>query len=699
MNTKQQDIKVITLLRVCTLLLAAVSFWSTAQGMREYTFPAGWQAYLASLGVQGLLLGLNFSFFRFWRLSETRARRATLVILTFVVLLCSSWFSYLYIAQNAYGQSWETESGLLAQGAYRNELFEADAYLTQYGDEMEQTLANQTSDLYNRASQMDSGTVDVAGNLDWGNERVRFLNSAARDSMDVIIDAMEQATAANATQDARQQSAEIVDTLRDSLQRTIEQLAARISEADERVEQSRVSVQAANQRLANAAPGSDTSALQRGLNTASQTLENAITRQSELVDQRQDYQTAYDRAMYYATLLGMTNEGVSSYYVGGKLREIQTELFNEEPDSGKMLNLATDVFDRLQGNVNLSGTGDYQELLSDMNRFVRSIGNYDALKTRSAEIQTLIDALAEGSLLTFAKADDDKDPSGWMTDWRQQFNELKSTISGLPVYTGTAGSEALRSYSREEATARLDKAIRDYLTEHNAAQQGLIYLASPYRSIAIFSLLLALLLDLAAFVTGFVIDRADVTEPQDKPGDARQGGIWSRGRAKQMPGAAEPDLDQTLAWNAIPPLNRYTFLTGDYQYLDGIKTYRAIEDGEETEVDCEDDLPAGFYSRNRNKLVGAAPAELLYQGADGGPRDGVYEHAVLQYNDQLLLVSQGKSSRCIGTVDPNTPVYLVSDDGYDMTPAKDMLTIRCKLAVVSLNETGTRIIAVYAVNE
>ena len=330
---------------------------------------------------------------------------------------------------------------------------------------------------------------------------------------------------------------------------------------------------------------------------------------------------------------------------------------------------------------------------------MRSIGNYDALKTRSAEIQTLIDALAEGSLLTFAKADDDEDPSGWMTDWRQQFNELKSTISGLPVYTGTAGSEALRSYSRERATARLDKAIRDYLTEHNAAQQGLIYLASPYRSIAIFSLLLALLLDLAAFVTGFVIDRADVTEPQDEPGDARQGGIWSRGRAKQTPGAAEPDLDQTLAWNAIPPLNRYTFLTGDYQYLDGIKTYRAIEDGEETEVDCEDDLPAGFYSRNRNKLVGAAPAELLYQGADGGPRDGVYEHAVLQYNDQLLLVSQGKSSRCIGTVDPNTPVYLVSDDGYDMTPAKDMLTIRCKLAVVSLNETGTRIIAVYAVNE
>ena len=52
---------IIFLLRICTVLLAAVSFWSTAQGMKEYTFAEGWQAYAASLGIQGLLLGLNFS--------------------------------------------------------------------------------------------------------------------------------------------------------------------------------------------------------------------------------------------------------------------------------------------------------------------------------------------------------------------------------------------------------------------------------------------------------------------------------------------------------------------------------------------------------------------------------------------------------------------------------------------------------------
>ena len=69
-------------------------------------------------------------------------------------------------------------------------------------------------------------------------------------------------------------------------------------------------------------------------------------------------------------------------------------------------------------------------------------------------------------------------------------------------------------FDRATSTRRLDNTIRNYLTEHNPAQQGLVCLYSPYRGIAIFSLFIALLLDIAAFVTGFIIDRTDKADSE-----------------------------------------------------------------------------------------------------------------------------------------------------------------------------------------
>ena len=96
MNNKQQN-TIVFLLRICTCLLAAVSFWATAQGMIGYTFPKDWQAYAASLGIQGLLLGLNFALPSFLRQCKEDSQKYTLYLLTSVILFCSSWFiSFLF---------------------------------------------------------------------------------------------------------------------------------------------------------------------------------------------------------------------------------------------------------------------------------------------------------------------------------------------------------------------------------------------------------------------------------------------------------------------------------------------------------------------------------------------------------------------------------------------------------------------------
>ena len=109
-KTKHLENSILVLLRICTCLLAAVSFWATAQGMIDYTFPKAWQAYAASLGIQGLLLGLNFALPSFLKQCKGLTQQIILMFLTTVILFCSSWFSYLYIAGQAYGDSWTTES-------------------------------------------------------------------------------------------------------------------------------------------------------------------------------------------------------------------------------------------------------------------------------------------------------------------------------------------------------------------------------------------------------------------------------------------------------------------------------------------------------------------------------------------------------------------------------------------------------------
>ncbi len=699
-SNQQRNSGVLTLLRICTFLLAAVSFWATAQGMQEYTFPDDWQAYAASLGIQGLLLGLNFSFFKFWGRCQTYFHKAVLLIFTCIVLFCSSWFSYLYISEQVYGQSWAAESRLLAQDTYRSELFAADTYLEQYGEEMEQSLTDQIVDLYTQATEMDLDKVDIAGNLDWAIERNNYTQNdfAARDIMLSIIDAMEQATAENSSQDARQQSTEIIESMQATLQDTISSLDIQIADADAGVTRAENSLISAQNRMENAPDGTDLTPYQNALNTAAQAYDASITRQSELVKQRQDYQSARQRAAYYSSVLKTSEEDTPSYSVGSNLREIQQELFVTNPDSDRMMTLATEVFEHLQSAVDLKKDeteNEYPSFLASMNQFVRHLENYRSIKEIDSEIQRLTDELSNGVILS---ADDSN--SDWKTSWQKQFNDLKSKISGLPVYTLTDSNAILESFDRAASTHRLDNAIRNYLTEHNPAQQGLVYLYSPYRGIAIFSLFIALLLDIAAFVTGFIIDRADETDSNSKQVIA--GNYSGNNGPEHTPPSKESawDMDQTINWNAIPPLKRYTFLTGDHQYLDGTMTYKAIENGKVIEVKYPDTkLQTGFYYWKDSSIYQLCPAELRYRGTTGGPEDGVYEDAILIYEDQLLIIVQNTEGKHLGTVDPYTPVYCLSKDRYVYFPAKEIENLQGSRIVISLNQTGTRIIAIYVVKD
>ena len=100
-------------------------------------------------------------------------------------------------------------------------------------------------------------------------------------------------------------------------------------------------------------------------------------------------------------------------------------------------------------------------------------------------------------------ADTAQDKENWEPLWTEKIERLKATISGLPV------SDSGQEYDRADALDQLDDAQRLYISEYNSVDQALIYLGSPYCQLAIFSLVLTFFLDIAAFITGLVIDVAD----------------------------------------------------------------------------------------------------------------------------------------------------------------------------------------------
>ena len=93
--------------------------------------------------------------------------------------------------------------------------------------------------------------MDIAGNLDWTIERSIYTKAdfAAKDIMLSIIDAMEQATAENSSQNARQQSAEIIESMQAALQNAISSLDTQIADADASVTRAEDSLISTQDRL------------------------------------------------------------------------------------------------------------------------------------------------------------------------------------------------------------------------------------------------------------------------------------------------------------------------------------------------------------------------------------------------------------------------------------------------------------------
>ena len=851
------------LLRLGVIFLSIVSFFTTANGMRDYIFQDNaFIAYAASAAIQGILLAMSMNLpsylARFWRRkpidedgekptpaseSEGFSRiwnpikasgkgigmffgrlvlSAIVVVLTFVTLLCSSWFSYVYIADVLHEDSWDVDSELLVQQVYRTQLYKGWDYANTYRIYLEESLGAEILMLETQTEDFSDNTIGAG--IDWDEEEQTYAQGIARIYMMAPINAMRAALEEGAAPEARNLAVIAVADANKNVAGQMDRIQKDITTQNNNIQTYTNQINSLNRQIATAADDRDTSVLEESLQRYESLILNASQRLPELQDEYSQLYNAQQRLPVYESQLGL-NSSTSSTSIRSELMKLQAEFFQQDPDEAIMLNHATEIFKSLRDAVSSisSETGEgsytYSELLIQMNRLIQNLRDYSEVKdtmisrlraleatsgmrTETDPNQPVVleneNATTDGSTpgeseetngnvstdrtlpnednvpgggssdgtadneyeSAFADNDvsgedvatngesfgdsalptgednptggDSADGIGNNTDWKSKWGswlaELKAQISSLPSYGGTQNGmhtalsesqvEVLSEYDRDGSSRELDDVIRRYISVHNAVYQGIIYLQSPYRSLAVFSLILALSFDLSGFVFGLVT-------LNDAPLTAENCGAepFQETPSAKLPASDGPDLPippdkegDTAAWSILPALNSYVVLTGDYEIQDGVYYYKCFRNGQFYRWKVTDSAPyqQGIYSEDTESggvcvKPLAADQSLLFHGQPSGPRDGIYRNCQLAYMDGSLL--KGEKGEFLASVEEFVPVHIyVPSEGKNRTIPVKMLAVPSgenagnnsvfvREAVISLTPNGTRIAAIYAIKE
>lgn len=706
------------LVQVAVLCLSAVSLFTTAQGMNEYIFKVPAISYAASAAIQGILLAMSMGlpayihnvFENQWKIFWKIFVSAIIILLTIVTMFCSSWFSYIYIAEVVHFDSWQTDSELLVQQTYRAELYDARDYAHAYRSYLENSLGEKIIVLEELAEGLAENEQMDNLQMNWSEERLRYEETLVAVYMIPIVDTMETAMGEGSNQNLREQAARVIEDTKTNINDRKEIVNEELENSIEKINNYDGDIESLTKRINNATVGTDTTSLENALNNTIRLLESETERRTSFELESEQLDGAISRLQIYETYLGLNNS-TSSIAIKSQLLEMQTEFFAEDPDQKALLNTAEAVFTSLRNAATYEDKDklSYTNLLVQMNQLILNLKDYAIIKEIESQLETYIN--------NFALRDKNIKEEDWKKNWRNQLENLKSVISSMPIYTDIGVSEGetssltdyqlemLQSYNRNEASGRLDDMIRLYIVKHNALYQGLIYLGSPYNKLAWFALILAFAFDVSGFIFGF-INQGEVEKEKvnkEEKYDSEIGRKVTYGKRKDK-----------VSWSILTTLNKYRILTGDYEKKDGIYSYQVFEDGLLQTWNVEDTVSYkyGIYVQNptvktKGTEVQRIHQEILFYGQQGGPNDGIYLDCSLKFNEGSLLlvkeINDTKYERFLVNLYEYVPVhsYSLSRGESRTVPVRDLTkdNFVAQMAVLALNDKGSRIAAIYILEE
>lgn len=723
------------LLQFAVICLAIASFFTTAQGMRSYIFNGEPTiAYMTSGAIQGILLALSMNLPRFmrriWNEKSNVFIKAiieiVLLILTGISLFCSSWFSYVYIAETVHKGSWDTDSELLVQQIYRNELYDASDYSKAYRTYLEAELGQEILNLQSLANQLPTQASDF--NMDWESEQQQYAsdNTVASSYMTTAINQLKLAFETAPSQENRDLAEQAVIEAQKNIEVALKNEQTRLGDVRKDLSTYNDQISNLNQQIRNATTQAEITSLQETLRSYQETQSTTAAQQQTIQQEISALQNAQGRLNVYAVNLGLSNS-TSSISIKRNLLEMQTELFKDDPDVDSLRNLATETFSNLRNAESLSAGSEgenslsYNDLLTRMNTLVLNLNDYASIKS----IETTLNDLTNG----LQRATTSTSNTKWKSVWQTRIENLKAQISALPTFVTSSADVSeitesqqriLTGFDRTESCANLDNATRRYINDHNALEQGTIYLTSPYKGLALFALVLAFFLDLSGFVFG-VVDLG-AKENKNDSGISGNNDRETIDVPKIFKSMKEKVGENESQWSIRPTANSYKVVTGNFRCEDGVYYYGVFENGIHKEWEVVDDhaYREGIYlvdnvAARKGVALSEKHQDVIFsnQGFEKMPQDGVYLNGTLSYHEGSLLFEAevgGKSHKStessaspyyIANVEEYVPVHCYAPKrGENITqPAIDLakFPMKVRVAVLALNPDCTRIVAMYLI--
>lgn len=723
------------LLQFAVICLAIASFFTTAQGMRSYIFNGEPTiAYVTSGAIQGILLALSMNLPRFmrriWNEKSNVFIKAiieiVLLILTGISLFCSSWFSYVYIAETVHKGSWDTDSELLVQQIYRNELYDASDYSKAYRTYLEAELGQEILNLQSLANQLPTQASDF--NMDWESEQQQYAsdNTVASSYMATVINQLKLAFETAPSQENRDLAAQAVTEAQTNIEAALENEQTSLDGVERNLSTYNDQINTLSRQITNATTQAEAARLRETLGRYQEMQSTAAAQQQTIQQEISALRNAQGRLNVYAINLGLSNS-TSSILIKRNLLEMQTELFKDDPDIDSLRNLATETFSNLRNAESLSAGSEggnslsYNDLLTRMNTLVLNLNDYASIKS----IKTTLNDLTNG----LRRATTSTSNTKWKSVWQTRIENLKAQISALPTFVTSSADVSeitesqqriLTGFDRTKSCANLDNATRRYINDHNALEQGTIYLTSPYKGLALFALVLAFFLDLSGFVFG-VVDLG-AKENKNDSGISDNNDRETIDVPKIFKSMKEKVGENESQWSIRPTANSYKVVTGNFRCEDGVYYYGVFENGIHKEWKVVDDhaYHEGIYlvdniAARKGVALSEKHQDVVFsnQGFEKMPQDGVYLNGTLSYHEGSLLFEAevgGKSDKSaendaspyyIANVEEYVPVhcYAPRRDENITQPAIDLakFPMKVKVAVLALNPECTRIVAIYLI--
>lgn len=723
------------LLQFAVICLAIASFFTTAQGMRSYIFNGEPTiAYVTSGAIQGILLALSMNLPRFmrriWNEKSNVFIKAiieiVLLILTGISLFCSSWFSYVYIAETVHKGSWDTDSELLVQQIYRNELYDASDYSKAYRTYLEAELGQEILNLQSLANQLPTQASDF--NMDWESEQQQYAsdNTVASSYMATVINQLKLAFETAPSQENRDLAAQAVTEAQTNIETALENEQTSLDGVERNLSTYNDQINTLSRQITNATTQAEAARLRETLGRYQEMQSTAAAQQQTIQQEISALRNAQGRLNVYAINLGLSNS-TSSILIKRNLLEMQTELFKDDPDIDSLRNLATETFSNLRNAESLSAGSEggnslsYNDLLTRMNTLVLNLNDYASIKS----IETTLNDLTNG----LRRATTSTSNTKWRSVWQTRIENLKAQISALPTFVTSSADVSeitesqqriLTGFDRTKSCANLDNATRRYINDHNALEQGTIYLTSPYKGLALFALVLAFFLDLSGFVFG-VVDLG-AKENKNDSGISDNNDRETIDVPKIFKSMKEKVGENESQWSIRPTANSYKVVTGNFRCEDGVYYYGVFENGIHKEWKVVDDhaYHEGIYlvdniAARKGVALSEKHQDVVFsnQGFEKMPQDGVYLNGTLSYHEGSLLfkadvgekshesTESSASPYYIANVEEYVPVHCYAPRrGENITqPAIDLakFPMKVKVAVLALNPECTRIVAMYLI--